>query len=317
MPREQPLRTGVIQPLPGIGDMMWLLPALKSIAASTEEGKIILYTKMSSQAAKLFAAEPFISSIVALPYGRGLVSIFINFIATWWALRRTRPERLYIFHQSARYRLAAKLAGIKEIIPYTKELARSKKNGWIKSLQFLEQLRIPITNRHSSLTIDPANIQKARDKFKSYPEPWFVVSPGASETDRCWPPERFAVCADMISDMLGGTVFLTGTNNEEERIKSVYNLSKRRDKIIPAVGLPFDVFMGLLAASQGLFGNDSGPANVAAALGRKALVLCGTSLPALHSPRLLLIVPDQETGDKKSMENISLDQAVTFIRAAL
>lgn len=50
------MRTGVIQPLPGIGDMIWFQPALASIAEASPEGKIILFTKVSTQAAALFPA---------------------------------------------------------------------------------------------------------------------------------------------------------------------------------------------------------------------------------------------------------------------
>ncbi|MEP6146044.1 MAG: hypothetical protein ABJ201_01430, partial [Nisaea sp.] len=46
--------TLVIQPLPGIGDAIWLLPHLKSIAAQTEEKTVTLLTKKRSMADALF-----------------------------------------------------------------------------------------------------------------------------------------------------------------------------------------------------------------------------------------------------------------------
>jgi len=311
------MRTGVIQPLPGIGDMTWLLPALSSIAASAPDGKITLFTRASAQADKLLAAEPWLRGIVLLPRARGIFAGGVNLAKTWQALRKAHIDRLYILHKSTRYQIAAKLAGIPEIISYPRDLAKTKEYGWAKSLVFMDQLRIPVADRHARLRVQPENIAFAQKHFAAYPQPWFVVSPGASEVVRCWPPDRFAACADALADMLRGTVFLTGAPREAERVNAVHHLCKNAARIVPVTTLSFDQLMGLLASSLGILGNDSGPTNVAAVLGRPAFVLYGVTPPVPHSPNLLHIMPDISESHAEGMERISVQHVLDFIQERL
>jgi len=308
------MRTGVIQPLPGIGDMIWFLPALQAIAARAPNGKITLFTKASSLADKVLAAELWVDEIVYLPKARGIAALIPNFLRTWWALILHPTDHLFIFHQSARYRLAAQLAGIRRIDAYPKNLACSKANGWQKSLEFLKQLEIPIADIHPKLAWLPEAVTTIRERFRDHPQPWFIVSAGASEATRCWPEDRFAVCVDTLVDILQGTVFLTGAPRESERIQKVYKLCRQRDKIVPVTDLPFDKVMGLMVCSAGIFGNDSGPINVMAALRKPAFALSNIGVPVVrHSPSLHFIEPDLTTDQASGMERISLQHALSVI----
>ena len=310
------MRTGVIQPLPGIGDMIWYLPALKAIAAATQDGKITLFTKASSQTGAVLGAESFIERVVALPAGnRGAIGGGGNFLATWRALARNRPDRLFILHQSPRYRWAARLAGIREIIAYAPALARSKENGWVKSLSFLREQKIPVATPHSELAVAPGAIEAARERFHAYPQPWFVIAPGASTESRLWEEKRFAACADAWVEEKGGTLFLTGSPREAARLNAIHALCHQQAHIVVVTDLGFDQIMGLMVWSTGLLGNDSGPVNVAAALGRPAFALCGVSKPALHSPHLHLITPDLPPEQGTGMQGISVPHVLSVLRA--
>jgi heptosyltransferase-2 len=317
MTNKKPITTAVIQPLPGIGDMIWLLPALQALAAHAPDGKLTLFAKASSLANKVLADEAWVSHIVYLPKARGIAAIVPNFIKTWWALVRNRPDQIYILHQSTRYRLAAKCAGIENIFSYPQDLAKSKLYGWKKSLAFLEQLKIPVANKSSQLHIKPEKIAAARQQFATYPEPWFIVSPGSSEPERCWPVERFSTCVDALIDVSGGTVFLTGAPNEAERVHTVHGLCSDKAKTIEAAGLPFEQFMGLIACSKAVLGNDSGPINIAAALGIPAFVLCGITAPALHSPYLIIVKPDLPPEAGNGMQRISADYVTGIMLARI
>ena len=50
-------RTLIVQPLPGIGDMVWHLPHIHAIAATTVDGKVDLLTKPRSQADRLLGVD--------------------------------------------------------------------------------------------------------------------------------------------------------------------------------------------------------------------------------------------------------------------
>ena len=156
-----------------------------------------------------------------------------------------------------------------------------------------------------------------RQRFVQYPQPWIVVAPGASTGARLWPEERFSFCADALIEKTGGTVFLIGAPNEKARVDAVLSHCRNAEKTVSVVGLPFDQVMGLIACSACLLGNDSGPANVAAALGRLAFPLCGTSTPPLHSPNMHLIMPDLPPESGEGMERISAQHALDVVLAEL
>jgi heptosyltransferase-2 len=312
------MRTGVIQPLPGIGDMIWYLPALRAIAGAAPDQAVILFTRDSVQAKSLFSVEPMIAEVINLPRKRrGFLSALPNFFLTWRMLRSARPDRLFILHQSSRYRFAARLAGIKDIITYPRELAYSKANGWEKSLSFLKHIGLAPASPYSQLSADPALIELMKRHYHDHPKPWMIVMPGASDSSRLWPADRFSFCINQLLQKTQGTLFLVGRQNEAEHLSKIQRLSAHKDKIIMLTNMSFDHVMGLISCCDFLLGNDSGPANAAAALGRPAFALCGISEPPVHSPNLHLIRPDLSTDQAAGMERISATHVMTVLREYL
>jgi heptosyltransferase-2 len=311
------LRTGVIQPLPGMGDMIWYLPALQSIAAASG-GSITLFARPSAQAHSVLKTESMLAAIVDLPLNRrGVLAAIPIFFKTWFALLRARPDRLFILHQSPRYRIAARMAGIRNIVSYPPDLGRAKQDGWQKSLIFLKQQGIPVAAPESRLAVDPQIVGAMRQRYSAMPKPWMIIAPGATENARMWPVENFAVCAGELVESFGGTVFLVGSAREADTIAAIQRLSCHEDRIVPLAGLPFDQVMGLIVNSAFLLGNDSGPANVAAALGIPAFPLCGISKPPLHSPNLHLITPPSPSANDEGMRIIDPPYVLSFIRSII
>ncbi len=77
-----------------------------------------------------------------------------------------------------------------------------------------------------------------------------------------------------------------------------------------AVELPIDQTAALLARCRLYVGNDTGVLNVAAAVGTDALGLFGGSSPLTYSPRIHVVVP-QDQG--RGIAGISLDQVTAEI----
>ena len=59
-------RTLIVQPLSGIGDMVWHLPHIHAIAATTVEGQVDILTKPRSQADRLLCADPSVERVLWL-----------------------------------------------------------------------------------------------------------------------------------------------------------------------------------------------------------------------------------------------------------
>jgi len=106
----------VVQPLPGIGDMIWHLPHLRALAAAAAGGAVTLIAKPRSAADQVLAAEPAVREVVWLdrnPEGRrgrhdGLAGM-VRFVA---ALRARRFDAVVLLHHSHTLAAAMWLAGI-------------------------------------------------------------------------------------------------------------------------------------------------------------------------------------------------------------
>ena len=54
--------TAVIQPKPGIGDVIWRLPFIRAIAAASPGGQVTFLAPQTSGARELMAAEPSVAA---------------------------------------------------------------------------------------------------------------------------------------------------------------------------------------------------------------------------------------------------------------
>ena len=59
-------KVAIIQPLPGVGDMVWHLPHIHALAEAQPEGAVAVVTKPRSRADQLFAADPAVSEVIWL-----------------------------------------------------------------------------------------------------------------------------------------------------------------------------------------------------------------------------------------------------------
>ncbi|HWW25161.1 MAG TPA: glycosyltransferase family 9 protein, partial [Caulobacter sp.] len=119
--------------------------------------------------------------------------------------------------------------------------------------------------------------------------------------------DRFAAVSQALADLFP-TVFWLGGPNDAPRLKqTVQALLSDRDVL--ACDLPLDQAAALIALSAGFLGNDSGPLNVAASVGRPAIGLMGTSPVPTYSRWLSRL-----DGGEGRIADISVDQAVLAVR---
>ena len=105
-------RTLIVQPLPGIGDMIWHLPHIHAIAATSLDFQVDILTKPRSQADRLLCADPCVRRVLWLERERrhaGVRGVFRLAALLRWE----NYQRAWFLHGSARYALAARLAGIR------------------------------------------------------------------------------------------------------------------------------------------------------------------------------------------------------------
>lgn len=304
-------RTLVVQPLPGIGDMVWHLPHLHAIAAATTTaGQVDLLTKPRSQADRLLQADPAVGRILWLEREAGHAGVGgLGRLAA--LLQRGRYQRVWLLHGSPRYALAAYWAGIAERIGYGFGLQR-----WLltrsaplspelrhahpirRADALLAALAIPLTEAEPRLPVAASAQQAIATRFAAWPHPWIALGIGSSEPAKQWGAARFAELALNMGRRCSGTIFIVGGPAEQALAAEILTRMQRQGGLAAlALALPLEQTAALLARCRCYIGNDTGVLNMAAALQVPALGLFGASAPLFHSRWIQAVAPPEgQTG---------------------
>lgn len=112
--------------------------------------------------------------------------------------------------------------------------------------------------------------------------PYAVIRPGASVANKRWPTERFAAIAVWLREAHGiATVVNLGPGDEQITAEVRQHFAGLG---VIMSDLDLRGLVALLAASSLFIGNDTGPTHIAAALGKKSVVIFGASDSKVWSP---------------------------------
>lgn len=107
-------------------------------------------------------------------------------------------------------------------------------------------------------------------------KPLIALNAGATNSRaKCWPEERFAALADFFATQLQAQIVFIGAPSERENAARVLAQMQTRAALNLAGETSMTQLVGLLARCDLLVSNDTGPAHIAAALGRPTLTLFG------------------------------------------
>lgn len=312
----------VYAPDRGIGDLMWHLPTFRAIAATTPEGQVVLAARPSSRAAEVLAVEPTIASVVYARHFTGALKGVKEVLDFWRICRAVKPRAVWILEKIGRPAQAAWLAGVPDRRGFG--LGHSSQEQWLRGpflpkamrpehrltkLAAFEALHgLKVDSREPDLRLDPKAVAAVKARFGDRPGPWLVLGVGASEPARTWPAERFAAVSGALADLFG-TVFWLGGPGDAARAGPVIEAQPGEGRDVPVFDLPLDQGAALIALSAGFLGNDSGPLNVAASVGRPAVGLMGTSPVPAYSRWLSRL-----DGGEGRIADISVEEAVAAVR---
>ena len=297
--------TLIVQPLPGIGDMVWHLPHIHAIAATTIAGKVDILTKPRSQADCLLRADPHVGQILWLERESGRHAGVGGVLRLATTLRQGGYQRVWILHGSARYALAARLAGISERLGYGVGLQsllltvpvrlppeRRHAHPILRADALLDALGIARGEKEPRLALDADTEQAVAARFATWPTPWIALGVGSSETWKQWGAARFAELTLALNQRRAGSIFIVGGSAERPLVEEI--LARVRDDggaAVDAVALPLEQVAALLAHCRCYIGNDTGVLNMAAALQVPAIGLFGGSAPLWHSRFIHPLLP--------------------------
>jgi ADP-heptose:LPS heptosyltransferase len=272
-----------------LGDTLLSTPAIASLAKSFPNAKLTLF--LHRNLVPLFAGIAEVHAVVTY-YGG-----FKRFVRTALALRRTEPQAALLLHSNGPQDIPlAVLSGARIIL---KPATTSAYRDYL-SYQFAHQARHVIEER-----LDLARLLGAKELTtrlqlpERYLKPrtgivrnslsgarWIVgFQPGAANTFKMWPAQRFAALADKLTQTAADIdIVITGSPKERRLAREIITACTTR-RIHDYCGqysvdeLPF-----LIREFDLLISNDTGPMHLAIALGVPTLCLFGSTSAALIGP---------------------------------
>ncbi|HEX8034197.1 MAG TPA: glycosyltransferase family 9 protein [Ktedonobacterales bacterium] len=264
-----------------LGDLIFTLPALDALHSTYPGAELVLLGL--SWHHSFFAQRPSpVNRVIVTPIYQGVhdepggEENLAEQDAFFTAMKGERFDLAVQVHGGGRYsnpfvrRLNARMS-IGSKSPDAAPLDR-----WIPYIRYhLEVLRmlevVSLAGAKAMNDIEPHIIVTSADLAESYrivPEttrPLVTLHPGATDQERIWPAERFATVGDAMA-ATGAQIVITGTAGERDRVRAVA-ACMRSDAWELAGRLSLNGLTGLLARSQVVVSNDTGPLHLATAVG--------------------------------------------------
>lgn len=309
----------VIQPRPGIGDMIWHLPYTRALARRALSGTVTVLTKSHASAKTWLSKEPSIDAFIYLDRRRMLLKGL--------ELRQHQFDEAWVFHESFSYALVARIAGIpRRIGPGLKWdqrllLTNAPLPAAARSLRHIEQMNemmsqegIEIRLSDQKLLLDPQEEASLDQAFSCYPKPWVTYGVGASDPDKMWPLPFYAPLSQGLAERGAKTFFICGGAHEKDRVMQISDSLKTRGlEAVPIFDLPLPRVFALLSRAALFVGNDSGLLNGSACLCVTSLGLFGASAPLFYSPYLHRLLPPKGLFGREGMAAIGSDQVLAYV----
>ena len=308
--------TVIIQAKRGIGDVIWHLPFIRAIAAATPEGAVTFLTPPSSRGAELLQAETCIARTLYFEHGGSEVARAFQLVQLASLLRELQPKTAWILDKTMRPALAALMARVPERIGMGIRRQRFliTNAGLDPSydevypveclIALLEQLHIPLPTTEPNLTLPAPAVASIAQRFQAHPRPWIVVGLGASTPNKDWSREQWIAFIEAIRRRTRGTIFLIGGPVNGPVAASLIE-STAGASMINACDLSLVESAALLKHADLFVGPNSGPMNIAAAVGTPAFGFFATNKVLTYSRHIHAILPDDGRLAPDGMQRLS------------
>lgn len=317
----------VIQPKPGIGDVIWHLPFIRAIAAVSPGGRVTFLAPPTSGAHELLAAEPAVAETIYFEHSGSELRRGINLFKLVVLLRRCRFSKIWILDRTICPALASFLAGIPERIGVglTGQRRFITNSGIPQSdfhnfpiewlVRLMADMGVPFTSTEPALRLPDETLSAIGEKFAAWPRPWLVLGVGASHPDKDWPDQCWMELLSGLRGLTDGTIFLIGGPAQEARADGLIAATTGANAV-NACGLKLIEASALLAHADLFVGTNSGPLNLAAATGTDAFGFFGCTPVLKYSTYIHPIVPDGGPA-RGGMARISPAQVLGHVRPYL
>jgi lipopolysaccharide heptosyltransferase I len=285
-----------------LGDIVMALPALKALHESFPDAKISWLVR--PEFAPLLEGHPCIAHLI--PFDRKLLGkawcspeAFHALLSLLRRLSRSRFDAVVDFQGLFRTAALAWLSGCKNRFGmadarefayffYSNKVPQHPSSVHVVDcyLNMTRALGAANADVEFIFPADPAAADSANRLLTTHgvsTDNYAVLIPGSSQAKKCWPVENFAELAEKITTQFGCSVVATGTKEEKPvagRLKELASVP-----VVNLVGLTnLRELTSLLRNAKVVVSNDTGPAHIAAGLGRPLVIIFGPSNPVRLYP---------------------------------
>ena len=271
---------------PGLGDVNILLSNIHSISQEINEPLTILAQK-STGARAIFKHDPHVNDVIDL--GK---RDFFNIVKK---IKSRGFDKCYIYSDSIRLYLIAKLSGIKKIYHYP-FFSKKGKNFYKTAQKFTEKILQKKINSASKIYWDKESIEKAKKDYDIKSEVKNIICGiSASGPTKRYDIDNYIKLFQEINSKFPCKFFLFGGRNDEILIERVMGSISN---CVPLSKLNLDQVIPIFAACRFYIGNDTGPLHISANLNLKCLAIFCDSPPSaygLWNPNIKIVVPAGKT----------------------
>jgi heptosyltransferase-2 len=298
----------------GMGDLVWLVPYFRAVAADSLDGQVTVIAPPSTFARELVGHERWVREVIDFDRRprrsekrQGRHSGLPGLMRMGEELRPRRIERVALFSErSARAAFACAWGGIPERLGYGTGWVQRRlltPSAWIERYAgpavaaYKEATAFSIAQGWCTaplvprLAVEASALATMARALAGLPRPVHALAIGASEPFKQWGEGRFVELATRLCER-GHCVLLIGGRAESALGQAIFQ------RIAPALQARVKVMtentvretVAVLSLADSCIGNDTGAANIAAATGTPTWVVLGPRPSLEHDPQTLHLI---------------------------
>jgi len=297
----QDIRRVVVRGTNWVGDSVMTVPALRALRRLLPDAQITLATRPWAQG--LFKDQDFIDDI--LIYDRRNAFSVIGQVREW---KKRKFDLAILFQNAFEAAVIPFFAGVPQRIGFATESRqrllthpvvlpdwRSTEHEVFYYLYLIAAVEKSLFGSNTVCEHEPdASLELSeprRDEARSIllhhsvngDKQVVTICPGSiNSRAKRWPAESFAALADQLIES-GKQVLLIGSHDEEDVAREVTS-RMRRTPVMLVGRTTLDQLTAILSISDLVVTNDTGPAHIAASLGRPTVVIFGPTNPLTTRP---------------------------------
>ena len=272
----------------GIGDLCILISNVHAISKKMRCPVTVMAQK-NTRANAILKHDPHVEEVIELNE-KG----FFNIVKK---IKSKKFDQSYIYSDSIRLYLIARIAGIKENFHY-KFFSKKRKNFFKTAKEFTEKILDIKIDSQSKIYCDKNDIENAKRKYNiTSATKNYIIAPSASGPTKRWPISNFIKLLEELNKNHLGKYFIAAGPNDENLVKELLDSSIGKNCISLSKNNISEI-MPIIAACSYNISNDTGFAHISSGLGLKCVVLFMDSPPlayGVYSKNISIVVPDGET----------------------